>query len=486
MNDDNLGTSRDELLRFSRQRSINDSEIHDKFVESFRSKRRCVTVEPLMLMYVVILYLQMTVMGQYVYYRVGKDLNLTTNGNLAYVCNRNVTGGSEKEKTDKLQEIYTYNTMFIQLSSSIFTILTAPFYSVFSDRFGRKLMFILPGGGAFVKSVIEILIIVYEWPLYIFVITEGFYGLFGGFNFATSLSYSYIADISTQKERTKRMGIMGVLMGLGALLVSLVSGIWIKYRNYKEPYIFTGVVALLCFLYPIFLLKEPPKINDPKKTIISPIEQMKSIVKVYWDKPKEYRALLILVFVLFNFYYVSEMSGLSLSGTYLMSYPICMDTIQLSIFGASNMLALNLGIGITIIFLSKFFSDLFLVFFCLLSGIAYLLQMAFAVSVTQVYIAAASNLFSFSAFPFIRGYMSKRMGPNEQGALFGGLALSETVCGAITKVITIYFYRETFRIFHGMVYLLLTGFSVIACVLILFALPIDRKLKAEEAVINIS
>nr|AKN21695.1 slc46a-3 [Schmidtea mediterranea] len=442
--------------------------------------RRFFGVEPLLLFYGFASLMQTTVMQQFIYYRVGIIYNITApNQTLAFVCNR-TSGSSDKDKTDKLQEINSHFLMLISLGSSIASILTAPFYSVFSDRYGRRLMFLIPGTGIFVKSVLELLAIYYLWPITTFIYMETFYGLTGAYNFVISLGFSYVADRSGHGTRTCRIAFVGIMIAIGAFVASLSSGYMITTYRYFVPFLASTVAAFLCLIYPLFLMMDSKPISDLSKVNMKPImavwKQLTSLATVHKKQSRNESILSILVLIIFAFYNVGEMSGVDLQTPYLMSYPICMTSIQIGLYGILNIVAINLGAGLSTAMLNRCFSDLVVIVLCLIFGMAFNLQMAFATSPLAAFIATGSNLLSFSAFPFFRGFLSKRTKSTEQGALFGGLVLIETVCGAITKVLMLYFYQKTLQTFNGLVFIFIGCFSLVAFILLIFTIPYSHVL----------
>lgn len=76
---------------------------------------------------------------------------------------------------------------------------------------------------------------------------------FGGSNIA--VAQAYIADVTTEKERTKGMGMIGAAFGLGFVFGPLLGGILSQY-GYEIVGYFAAGFSFLAFLFAFFFLKE--------------------------------------------------------------------------------------------------------------------------------------------------------------------------------------------------------------------------------------
>ena len=74
----------------------------------------------------------------------------------------------------------------------------------YTDRRGRKKILYLPIIGNFLRVFITFLIVNFEWPLDIFVISSFVAGAFGGTQTLFTVCYSYIADITDEEKRSFR------------------------------------------------------------------------------------------------------------------------------------------------------------------------------------------------------------------------------------------------------------------------------------------
>ena len=82
-------------------------------------------------------------------------------------------------------------------------------------------------------------------------------GLFSGALY-TSVT-GYIGDISTNENRNKYMGIMGMSIGLGFIFGPAIGGI-LGDISLQLPFTASSILIALLFIYGLFILKEPERL----------------------------------------------------------------------------------------------------------------------------------------------------------------------------------------------------------------------------------
>ncbi len=70
-----------------------------------------------------------------------------------------------------------------------------------------------------------------------------------------STASAYIADISTDENRAKNFGLIGVAFGLGFIIGPVLGGL-LGYYGVRVPFYVAAVLCLLNFLYGYFMLPE--------------------------------------------------------------------------------------------------------------------------------------------------------------------------------------------------------------------------------------
>ncbi len=150
---------------------------------------------------------------------------------------------------------------------SLMQFLFAPFWGQLSDRFGRRKILV---GCLFAEAF------TYLW----FAFARDYWSLFfaralaGFFGASISTASAYISDITSPKERSKGMALIGVAFGLGFVIGPAIGGgvIHVAQQFSSEPLIgstaaalFVGLLCLATFTFAYFKLPEslPPEKRSP-------------------------------------------------------------------------------------------------------------------------------------------------------------------------------------------------------------------------------
>jgi DHA1 family multidrug resistance protein-like MFS transporter len=135
--------------------------------------------------------------------------------------------------------------------------LTSPLWGAWSDRIGRKpiIMTGLIGFSAsfFLFGISSDL----PWIMYTSRILGG---LFSGA--ATACSIAYIADITTEENRTKGMGLAGMSIGLGFIFGPAIGGL-LSYFGHMAPFFAASILSLAAAAFAYFKLQE--SLPEPKR-----------------------------------------------------------------------------------------------------------------------------------------------------------------------------------------------------------------------------
>lgn len=132
---------------------------------------------------------------------------------------------------------------------SLMQLLFAPMWGRISDRVGRKPI-ILTGVFGLAISFFLMAISTNLWMLFVARIIGG---LLSSANMPTVMAY--VADITTEEDRGKGMGIIGAAVGLGFILGPAIGGIFSK-SSLSLPFFIAGISSFVTFLLVLFVLKE--------------------------------------------------------------------------------------------------------------------------------------------------------------------------------------------------------------------------------------
>ncbi len=152
---------------------------------------------------------------------------------------------------------------------SVAQLVFSPIWGSLSDRLGRRPIMLLSTGGA----VIAYIIFGLAGSLAVLFLSRLVAGVMGG-NIATA--QAYIADVTTDADRAKGMGLIGAAFGIGFVLgPALASGLihpgfqewvgamgltglaeWMEVRRFGLPGFFAAFLSLCSFLMVFFFLPE--------------------------------------------------------------------------------------------------------------------------------------------------------------------------------------------------------------------------------------
>lgn len=142
---------------------------------------------------------------------------------------------------------------------------TAPLWGSLSDRIGRKPLILLGLVGFSLSFIVFALFIDNLTILYISRIIGG---LFSGALY-TSVT-GFIGDMSSDEDRNKYMGFMGMSIGLGFIFGPAIGGVLGGHFGLRAPFIASAVLIALLFIYASMVLQEPTqrKDNVNKRTLV--------------------------------------------------------------------------------------------------------------------------------------------------------------------------------------------------------------------------
>jgi len=147
----------------------------------------------------------------------------------------------------------------ITAAYSFFQILSAPILGELSDKYGRRpvLMFSIFG------TAVSFLLLGFAHSIPILFLSRIIDGITGG-NISTA--QAYIADITTEKDRTRGMGFMMAAFSLGLVLGPALGGLLSVY-GYSVPAFVAGGVAMIATICTFFFLPESYRAKSNIATI---------------------------------------------------------------------------------------------------------------------------------------------------------------------------------------------------------------------------
>lgn len=153
-------------------------------------------------------------------------------------------------------------------SYSIFSFLAAPFWGHLSDKIGRKKILFIGLIGFTLSFFLFGLFIDNLTMLYTARIIGG---IFSGACFSTTTSM--VSDMTSEEERNKYMGLMGMMIGLGFIFGPAVGGL-LSGISYQVPYFVTSGILVLIAVLSMLTLQETYHGNSAKETDLGTSKMM--------------------------------------------------------------------------------------------------------------------------------------------------------------------------------------------------------------------
>ena len=158
-------------------------------------------------------------------------------------------------------EIHVGGLITIYALSSFFT---APLWGKLSDKSGRKKLILLGLAGFSLSFFLFSLFLDNLILLYLSRIVGG---LFSGALYTAVTGY--VADITTNEERNKYMGLLGMSIGLGFIFGPAIGGV-LGTVSLSLPFTASAVLTLLLMVYASLVLKEPARKGQAVKRALLP------------------------------------------------------------------------------------------------------------------------------------------------------------------------------------------------------------------------
>lgn len=243
-------------------------KVRQKCCSSIRETLRSTTVEP-----AAFFFICASSIASLSTSNLSLDKTCRVNLNLTEAtCDMILNHGLEKDPNSELvvQRYLANHLLWRSVIQSALPCLLYPFVGGWMDKTARrKIWIILPIFGEILLNLSNILNVVffYQLPLQALLFYEVSFGnMFGGWSVLLVAAYSYVAIITTDANRTFRLGMLQLVF-VGAPIGQSLSGIILKNYGYFATYGIALVMQILSLCYVVFAISDVDIVKEVRNKI---------------------------------------------------------------------------------------------------------------------------------------------------------------------------------------------------------------------------
>ncbi len=353
---------------------------------------------------------------------------------------------------------------------AIMQFLFAPFLGNLSDRFGRRPILLL----SVLTFAIDNLICAVATSFWMLFIGRMLAGLSGG-SFATCSAY--IADISTEENRAKNFGLIGIAFGVGFTVGPVIGGFLGEFGP-RVPFYGAAAVSFLNFVAACFLLPETLDARNRRRfewkraNPLGALKQMRNYPGIGWI------SAVLFLFWLAHAVYPAVWSFVS---TYRFGWSEGQIGLSLGIYGIGAAVVMALLLPKIVPVLGEWKTAV--VGLCF--SVAGLTGYALAWQGWMVYAVIVLTVMENVADPPLRSIAAGKVPPSAQGELQGAL----TSLSSITTIVGPLIFTQLFGyftkpdapvMFAGAPFLMAAVFILVATIVFLLRVRTSKSFSTGE------
>jgi DHA1 family tetracycline resistance protein-like MFS transporter len=288
----------------------------------------------------------------------------------------------------------------------------APIVGALSDRFGRRPILLLSMLGLAVDYMIQ-----YSAPNLAWLFVGRIFAGIMGASFTTA--NAYIADISTDENRARNFGLVGVAFGLGFALGPALGGL-LGAQNLRLPFLVSACLALINCFYGFFVLPESLKPENRSPFTIVKFNPFASLLRM--------RAYPLVSGLAFGIFFISlAQRGLENVWVYFTSYRYGWDQLTNGLaLGLVGIMAIVVQGGMVRPVIKRFGERKAVLYGISIAALAFM-GYAFAAEAWMIPCVIIFGSLAGVAQPAIQSIVAKNVSPSEQGQMQGALTSLRSV-----------------------------------------------------------
>ncbi len=337
--------------------------------------KRKITVEPAVVGFFVAVTAANPLNQQYLHARFSYQLNYSRasfEGNDSTECgeNYNIEPDSVAQQVQALTSFWTVVLLASDLLPGLITtILLGPY----CDKAGRKKAMVPPLIGGTIRTLVGFLVVAFNLPVEFFFVGTIAEGLSGGPFTMMMASLSYMADVTTKRQRPLHLLGIEICSGLGTTAANVAVGYMIQGLGFKFPYLIILGIFILTSIYVICFL--PETIDKRPDAKLFTCENLQKGVQVM-TKPGPRRWKLLVSLVIFWLIALLDFGGTEIVTFYLLNPPLCWGSVLIAYYLSEAYIVMTIGSVIFVKFLFRPIKECGLIIVSCLSGLIYYVILA--------------------------------------------------------------------------------------------------------------
>ena len=261
------------------------------------ARSRLVTVEPVLFMFMLAIFMDFPIQEQLIYKKICNSAYNNT------ICKHTELKKYKTEETYVQSHTSTW-MLYIKIASTFPSMLAVIILGPCSDKIGRKFVMVLPLIGGCIGAA-AMIVNAYYIHLHVSYMLIGsiISGFFGNFAMVLMAVFSYMADITTAKNRTLRVTILEAMVFVGGCLGEIVGGLMVDNVGFYVTFCVVLGVNAINLLYVVICIPEVyfPEKKSSFSDVICNCKDVANAVVIFAKKRagKQQRMLVILLFSFF-------------------------------------------------------------------------------------------------------------------------------------------------------------------------------------------
>ncbi|XP_074641358.1 lysosomal proton-coupled steroid conjugate and bile acid symporter SLC46A3-like [Tubulanus polymorphus] len=370
-----------------------------------------------------------------------------------------------------VQKLSANYIMYYKILLNFPAIILGLFCGAWSDRVGRKLPMILPCIGAIIACLFYMFGMLPQSSALAFVlIGAAINGCFGKSAILSMAVYSYVSDVSSKENRTKKLSKLLAMNFFGLFLGSLLAGSLLDRLSFN--FIFLIVVGILaaCIVVLLMFLKESvpgiesndiyPEIEPTKKNgkpfLFNPVNIRDSVEVLIKPRQGNLRFHLVLVFFVVITNQICKAGEIDVTLLFVEYYPLSWSKSLYGYLLAVDYATLGLSLCLLLPLLSVVFKiqDVNLVIIGIVFKTTRLVFVSVSDQTWMIFVGVIVGSVSGMIVSGSKSIISKLVDEDEIGKIFSLLSCGETASNLLGAIIFTNLYSVTFQIFPGMAFVI--------------------------------